>query len=72
MDRLRSGRQLGRGTELVAGNGRTRLAMQADGNLVLYRVDDGHALWASGTSQPASRAVPSVRRASCGCQCACV
>jgi hypothetical protein len=57
MDRLRSDRQLGRGTELVAGNGRTRLAMQADGNLVLYRVDDGHALWASGTSQQASRAV---------------
>jgi hypothetical protein len=32
--------------------------MQADGNLVLYRIDDGHALWASGTAgQPVNRAV---------------
>lgn len=58
MDRLPAGAQLNRGAQLTAGNGRTRLVMQADGNLVLYRVDDGHALWSSGTAgQPANRAV---------------
>lgn len=58
MDRLRPGEQLDLGAELRAGNGRTRLVLQADGNLVLYRVDDDRALWASGTSQqPVYRAV---------------
>ncbi|WP_407914190.1 hypothetical protein [Kitasatospora sp. NE20-6] len=26
-----------------------RLTFQCDGNLVLYRISDGHAMWASGT-----------------------
>ena len=58
MDRLPAGAQLDRGAQLTAANGRTRLVMQADGNLVLYRADDGRALWASGTAgQPVNRAV---------------
>src|SRR4029453_6835644 len=58
MDRLPAGAQLDRGAQLTAANGRTRLGMQADGNLVLYRADDGRALWGSGTAgQPVNRAV---------------
>jgi|SRR5262245_21045062 len=58
MDRLPAGARLNRGAELTAPNRRTRLVMQADGNLVLYRVDDRSALWSSGTAgQPADRAV---------------
>src|SRR5271166_2712664 len=39
-------------------NGRTVLVMQADGNLVLYRVDNSVALWTSNTwGQPVTHAV---------------
>ncbi|WP_141204627.1 hypothetical protein [Streptomyces griseorubiginosus] len=57
MDRLNADQRLAVGEELSSGNGRVRLVMQGDGNLVLYRTDDGAPLWASGTSQPATRAV---------------
>ena len=36
--------------QLLAANGTTRLVMQVDGNLVLYPVSNGSALWASGTA----------------------
>ena len=39
-----------RGQSLISANGRYRLDMQEDGNLVLYRTQDGHPLWASGTN----------------------
>src|SRR5436305_1711927 len=35
--------------QLRSSNGKTRLLMQADGNLVLYRTDNGVPLWASNT-----------------------
>lgn len=36
---------------IVSGDGRFRLVVQNDGNVVLYREADGRALWASGTVQ---------------------
>ncbi|GAA0984093.1 hypothetical protein GCM10009555_057190 [Acrocarpospora macrocephala] len=58
MDRLTADQELNVGAELVSGNGRVRLVMQGDGNLVLYRVDDGHPLWDTGTwGGPVTRAV---------------
>lgn len=42
-------------SELVSTNGRYRLVLQADGNLVLYRKSDGKSLWASGTNGTAVR-----------------
>ena len=45
---LAAGTQLKGGSRLESPNGRYRLAMQADGNLVLY--GEGHPLWASGTA----------------------
>ncbi|WP_433293673.1 hypothetical protein ACQP2F_31205 [Actinoplanes sp. CA-030573] len=50
MERLPAGARLASGDELRSGNGRVRLVLQSDGNLVLYRTDDGAALWASGTA----------------------
>ena len=49
MDRLEADQQLNVNDQLVSANGRARLVMQGDGNLVLYRTDDGRALWASDT-----------------------
>jgi len=51
MDRLLANQQLNINDQLVSNNGRVRLVMQGDGNLVLYRTDDGRALWASNTAQ---------------------
>src|SRR5437764_2463740 len=55
MDRLTTDQRLNINDEIISTNGRLRLIMQGDGNLVLYRTDDGKALWASGTGgTPAS------------------
>ncbi len=35
---------------ITSANGRFILIMQADGNLVLYRTQDWHPLWATGTN----------------------
>jgi PASTA domain-containing protein len=48
MNRLQANQKLNVNDQLVSNNGKTRLIMQADGNLVLYR-NDGKALWASDT-----------------------
>lgn len=45
---LAAGQQLAAGQAVQSPNGRFRLLMQADGNLVLYR-DGPHADWSSGT-----------------------
>lgn len=50
MDRLGPGQELATGGELVSANGWLRLALQDDGNLVLYRVQLGTALWSSKTA----------------------
>jgi Ig-like domain from next to BRCA1 gene len=58
MDRLAPGRRLTTGEELTSTNGRVRLVLQGDGNLVLYRTDDGRPLWASETwRQPVRYAI---------------
>lgn len=49
MDRLSADQRLNVNAKLGSNNGRVRLVMQGDGNLVLYRTDDGRALWASNT-----------------------
>jgi hypothetical protein len=49
MDRLTADQVLGAGNALVAGDGSTTFVMQGDGNLVLYRLRDYRALWASNT-----------------------
>jgi hypothetical protein len=51
LNRLDADQRLNVNDELMSMNGRARLVMQGDGNLVLYRTDDGRALWASDTSQ---------------------
>lgn len=58
VDRLLPGQQMTTGDRLVPSDRKTSLVMQADGNLVLYRSDNGVALWASHTSgRPVNRAV---------------
>lgn len=58
MDRLHTDQRLGTGEELTSNNSRVRLVMQGDGNLVLYRTDDGAPLWSSDTwQQPGTHAV---------------
>ena len=52
---LPSGGTLTAGQTIESPNGRYRLTMQGDGNLVEYH--DANAAWASGTSSPGSRAV---------------
>jgi hypothetical protein len=43
---------------LISPNGKYKLIMQSDGNLVLYRVYDNYALWNSGTAgQAVSRVI---------------
>ena len=55
---LAANQQLSIGDQLVASNGRTRLLMQSDGNLVLYRTDTGAALWHTGTfGKPVTHAI---------------
>ena len=57
MDKLQHDEQLNVNDQLVSGNGRVKLVLQDDGNLVLYRTDDGRALWASNTAgRPAASA----------------
>jgi hypothetical protein len=51
MDRLDADQRLNVNDQLISANSRAQLTMQGDGNLVLYRTDDGRALWASDTSQ---------------------
>lgn len=49
---------LRRGESLISANGRYRLDLQEDGNLVLYRQTGGATLWSSGTAgMTVSRAV---------------
>ncbi len=45
---LRSGQMIYQGEALKSPNGRFKLVLQNDGNLVLY--DRGRALWSSGTN----------------------
>ncbi len=52
---LASGASLSAGQSLTSGNGRYRLAMQGDGNLVEY--SGATVLWATGTSSAGSSAV---------------
>jgi len=47
---LTATQQLNAGQQLTSANGKARLVMQLDGNLVLYRNDTNAALWASGTN----------------------
>ncbi|MBO0885088.1 MAG: hypothetical protein J2P17_33100 [Mycobacterium sp.] len=42
--------QLNIGDQLLSSNGKARLVMQSDGDLVLYRTDTGAALWSTGTN----------------------
>lgn len=49
MDRLTAGQQLNVNDQLMSNNGKVKLVMQGDGNLVLYRTDNNQALWASNT-----------------------
>lgn len=48
---LPAGGSLNVGDSLVSPNGQYSVIQQADGNLVLYRDEDGQALWASGQAQ---------------------
>jgi hypothetical protein len=55
---LAPGQQLNINDRLLPPSGRTVLIMQSDGNLVLYRVDNGAALFSSNTAgQPVTHAV---------------
>lgn len=57
-DRLNADQQLNINEQLMSTNSKVRLVMQGDGNLVLYRQDNGKALWASNTGgKPVNRAV---------------
>jgi hypothetical protein len=47
---LTSGQRLKVNEQLIPLTERTALTMQGDGNLVLYRADDGIPLWASTTA----------------------
>lgn len=58
MNRLTSGSVLQTGERLVSPAGWLELVVQADGNVVLYRIQTGRPLWASNTfGQPVSRLV---------------
>lgn len=55
---LRATESLGTGDRLVSPNGFYSVIQQVDGNLVLYREEDGQPLWASGQAQrPVTRTV---------------
>ena len=47
---LRQNQYLPANAALYSSDGRARLIMQSDGNLVLYRVSDGYVIWASDTN----------------------
>lgn len=58
MDRLSANQRLNVNDQLVAAGGKTKVVMQGDGNLVLYRTDNGKALWSSNTwNKPVNQAV---------------
>ena len=48
-DMLQPGEQLSPGQSRTSPDGRFELSYQGDGNLVLYRMSDGHPLWATHT-----------------------
>jgi len=48
-DRLTPGQSLPTNGYITSDDGRFRLIMQSDGNLVVYRNSDNRALWATGT-----------------------
>lgn len=48
-NKLLLGESLNRGQSLTSTNGQFRLDLQEDGNLVLYRSEDGQVLWATNT-----------------------
>lgn len=57
-DRLAAGQRLAVGGTLTPHNGKVRLVLQDDGNLVLYRNDTGAALWSSHThGKPVDHAI---------------
>ena len=57
-DRLFAGQQLNVNQSINSSDNRFTLVMQDDGNVVLYRKQDNHPLWASGTNgQDVKRAV---------------
>ena len=57
-DRRNPGEQLNRDQSITSPNGRYRLTMQVDGDLVLCRQTDGEPLWQSNTlGQPATHAL---------------
>lgn len=56
VDELGPGQTLFPGQTRTSGDGRFELAFQGDGNLVLYRLTDGVALWASATYAPGGEA----------------
>jgi hypothetical protein len=60
VDELGPGQTLFPGQKRTSGDGRFELAFQDDGNLVLYRLTDGVALWASGTYAPGGEAAMQV------------
>jgi len=47
MDRLTANQKLNINNEIVSKNGLYKVVQQADGNLVLYRIQDGKPLWAT-------------------------
>ncbi|MCW6508321.1 hypothetical protein [Lichenifustis flavocetrariae] len=49
-DKLFAAQILTPSQSITSGDGRFNLILQEDGNLVLYRVRDHHALWSSGTN----------------------
>jgi len=51
-DTLQPGEQLSPGQSRTSQDGRFELSYQGDGNLVLYRLSDGHPLWATHTFAP--------------------
>src|SRR4051812_22941166 len=56
-DHLMSDQQLAVDQFLTSANGRAKLIMQGDGNLVLYRTDNNRPLWATYTPPSSSRAI---------------
>jgi hypothetical protein len=47
--RLNAGDQLGVGQQITSDNGKFKLVMQGDGDLVEYRIHSSDALWATNT-----------------------
>ncbi|WGL61082.1 hypothetical protein QEJ31_05670 [Pigmentibacter sp. JX0631] len=53
-DRLLPGEYIQRGDQLTSSNGCFRLAMQHDGNLVIYKNINNQAIWSSRTDNTAT------------------